>query len=113
MVIDFVSTERYDQHHPEIADGLDGLGAAFAAWTEQGKKIVYGKIHRVIAEGNFVLVVAEGVFDVPVAFWDLFRVADSKNVEHWDGRFGVRTVLHAVTIGPAGSRAISRGQVRQ
>ena len=84
VVTDFISTEQYDQHHPEVADGLAGLGAAFAAWTEQGKKIAYGTTHRVIAEGNFVLVVTEGVFDVPVAYWDLFRVADGKIVEHWD-----------------------------
>lgn len=73
-----------NQHHPEIADGLDGLGAAVAAWAEQGKNVVYGKVHRVIAEGNFVLVVGEGEFDGPVAYWDLFRVADGKIVEHWD-----------------------------
>ena len=84
VLTDFISTEQYDQHHPEIADGLEGLGAAAAVWAEKGTKIVYGTTHRVIAEGNFVLVVTEGEFDGPVAYWDLFRVADGKIVEHWD-----------------------------
>ena len=84
VLTDFVSTEQYDQHHPEVADGLDGLAAAAASWAEQGKNIVYRTIHHTIAEGNFVLVVSEGEFAVPVAYWDLFRVADGKIVEHWD-----------------------------
>ena len=81
---DYISAETYRQHNPEAADGLDGFGAAAAAWAEQGKNLVYRTIHRVVAEGEFVLVQSEGEFGVPVAYWDLFRVADGKIVEHWD-----------------------------
>lgn len=84
VLTDFISTEQYDQHNPEAADGLAGFGAAAAAWAQQGKNLVYTTIHRVIAEGDFVLVVSEGEFGVPVAYWDLFRVADGRIVEHWD-----------------------------
>jgi predicted SnoaL-like aldol condensation-catalyzing enzyme len=84
VLTDFISTDTYDQHNPEAADGLAGFGAAVARWAEEGKNLDYRTIHHVIAEGAFVLLHSEGVFGVPVAYWDLFRVADGKIVEHWD-----------------------------
>lgn len=84
VLTDYVSTEHYAQHNPEAGDGLAGFGAAAAAWGQQGKNLVYKTIHRVVAEGDFALVQSEGEFGVPVAYWDLFRVADGKIVEHWD-----------------------------
>ncbi|MDN3243125.1 nuclear transport factor 2 family protein [Glycomyces tritici] len=81
---DYISTGQYDQHNPEAADGLDGFGAAAAAWGEQGKNLVYRHLHKVVAEGDLVLLQSEGEFGEPVAYWDLFRVADGKIVEHWD-----------------------------
>ncbi|MCX5374579.1 nuclear transport factor 2 family protein [Streptomyces sp. NBC_00103] len=84
VLTDYISTETYHQHNPEAADGLDGFGAAAARWAEQGRNLVYTEVHRVIAEGDLVLVQSEGEFGVPVAYYDLFRVADGKIVEHWD-----------------------------
>lgn len=84
VLTDYISTDTYNQHNPEAGDGLDGFGAAAAGWAEQGKNLVYKKIHKVIAEGEFVLVVSEGEFGVPVAYYDLFRVESGKIVEHWD-----------------------------
>jgi predicted SnoaL-like aldol condensation-catalyzing enzyme len=84
VLTDFISTETYLQHNPEAADGLDGFGAAAAKWAEQGKNLVYKTVHKVVAEGDLVLLQSEGEFGVPVAYWDLFRVADGKIVEHWD-----------------------------
>lgn len=84
VLTDYISTETYDQHNPEAGDGLDGFGAAAAKWAEQGKNLVYKTVHKVVAEGHFVLLQSEGEFGVPVAYWDLFRVEDGKIVEHWD-----------------------------
>jgi predicted SnoaL-like aldol condensation-catalyzing enzyme len=84
VLTDYISTETYLQHNPEAADGLDGFGAAAAKWAEQGKNLVYKTVHKVVAEGDLVLLQSEGEFGVPVAYWDLFRVADGKIVEHWD-----------------------------
>ena len=84
VLTDYISTDTYAQHNPEAADGLDGFGAAVAKWAEQGKKLVYKTIHKVVAEGDFVLLQSEGEFSVPVAYWDLFRVEDGKIIEHWD-----------------------------
>jgi predicted SnoaL-like aldol condensation-catalyzing enzyme len=84
VLTDYISTETYHQHNPEAADGLDGFGAAAAKWAEQGRNLVYKTVHKVIAEGEFVLLQSEGEFGVPVAYYDLFRVAGGKIVEHWD-----------------------------
>ncbi|MGW0710047.1 ester cyclase [Streptomyces sp. NPDC002643] len=84
VLTDYISTETYHQHNPEAADGLDGFEAAATTWAEQGKNLLYKKVHKVIAEGDFVLLQSEGEFGGPVAFYDLFRVADGKIAEHWD-----------------------------
>jgi predicted SnoaL-like aldol condensation-catalyzing enzyme len=85
VLTDYLSTEEYRQHNVAIGDNLDGLGAALGALADQGIHMVYDTVHRVIAEGNFVLTVSEGRFgSTPTAFYDLFRVEDGKIVEHWD-----------------------------
>lgn len=84
-ITDFISTETYHQHNPHIADGLEGLGTAFAAFADQGLQVAYDQVHLVVAEGNFVFTAAEGTFGgQPTAFFDLFRVEAGKIVEHWD-----------------------------
>lgn len=81
---DYFGSE-YTQHNPGIADGLDGLGQALEALAKAGLSIKYDKVHKVLGKGNFVLVVSEGSFGSnPTAYYDLFRVAGGKIVEHWD-----------------------------
>jgi predicted SnoaL-like aldol condensation-catalyzing enzyme len=77
--------DRYSQHNPQIADGLSGLGAALQAMAAQGVTMRYDRIHQVLGEGDFVLVVSEGSFGGQhTAFYDLFRVENGKIAEHWD-----------------------------
>lgn len=54
--------------------------------TPNGDFIVrYDKVHRLLAEGDFVLTVSEGVkHGVHSSFYDLFHVSNLKLVEHWD-----------------------------
>ena len=45
----------------------------------------YDRIHKVLGEGNFVLVASEGSFaGQHSSFFDLFRVENGKIAEHWD-----------------------------
>lgn len=84
-ITDYISTEKYLQHNPNVADGLGALGKALAAMAEAGTPMTYTKSHKILGEGNFVLSVAEGKFlGKDVSFYDLFRVENGKLVEHWD-----------------------------
>lgn len=82
--------DNYVQHNPAIADQLSGLGKTLGELAKQGVFLKYDKIHSVLGEGNFVLVVSEGHFGKSYnAFYDLFRVeTDASNrpkiAEHWD-----------------------------
>lgn len=81
----FIDGENYIQHNTNIADGLSGLASAFETMANQGISMVYTESHIILGEGNFVLSVSEGTFaDVTTSFYDLFRVENSKIVEHWD-----------------------------
>lgn len=81
----YFTGDVYTQHNPQIGDGLSGLGTALEAMAKQGITMTYARIHKVLGEGNFVLVVSEGAFaGQPTAFYDLFRVESGKIVEHWD-----------------------------
>jgi Uncharacterized protein conserved in bacteria len=76
---------NYIQHNVSIADGLDGLGAALAAMAEQGIKMEYFTIHKILGCGNFILAVSEGAFaGQPTSYYDLFRIENGKIAEHWD-----------------------------
>lgn len=77
--------DSYVQHNPGIADGLSGLGTALEQMAAKGITMRYTRVHRVLAEGNFVLVMSEGEYGgVATAFYDLFRVEGGKIAEHWD-----------------------------
>ena len=82
---EYISTEQYDQHNPQIQDGLTGIVDAVAHLTAQNNMFKYTKIHQVLGEGNFVLTVSEGQWNGTTnAFYDLFRMENGKAVEHWD-----------------------------
>jgi predicted SnoaL-like aldol condensation-catalyzing enzyme len=81
----YFAGDKYVQHNPQIGDGLSGLGKALEALAKLGITMKYDKIHKVLGEGNFVLVVSEGKFGgKPTSFYDLFRVENGKIAEHWD-----------------------------
>jgi predicted SnoaL-like aldol condensation-catalyzing enzyme len=82
---DYVDADSYAEHNSRLADGVSALQSALEASDDRRRHIDYRRVHRVLAEGSFVLSVSEGDFGgVHSAFYDLFRVAEGKVVEHWD-----------------------------
>ncbi|MES2355240.1 MAG: nuclear transport factor 2 family protein [Pseudomonadota bacterium] len=77
--------DNYVQHNPHIGDKVSGLGTALQAMAKQGITMKYDRIHKVLGEGNFVLVISEGhLAGKHSSFFDLFRVENGKIAEHWD-----------------------------
>ena len=73
------------QHNPHMGDGVTEFLAVRRAWEDRGTPARYDKVHKVLGEGNFVLVLSEGAFLAkPTAFYDLYRIEDDRIVEHWD-----------------------------
>jgi len=82
----FIDEGCYTEHNPRIGDGLPTLRSALTEIeSNNGISIQYERNHRHLAEGNFVLSVSEGYLNgIHSSFYDLFRVAHGKLVEHWD-----------------------------
>jgi predicted SnoaL-like aldol condensation-catalyzing enzyme len=82
---DYVDEDAFIEHNPRLGDDVSTLRIALEASDKGKKNIDYHRIHRVLAEGNFVLCVCEGnLKSTHCAFYDLFRVKNGKLAEHWD-----------------------------
>lgn len=78
----FIASEGYVEHNPHLDDGFQALHEALSS---NAPKRSYDTLHRLLAEGSFVLSVCEGhLGGEHVSFYDLFRITDGKVVEHWD-----------------------------
>jgi len=81
---DFVDA-NYAEHNPRLGDGTSALSSALSVSDQGQRHVHYQRVHRVLAEGSFVLCVSEGqLAGVHASFYDLFRIADGKIAEHWD-----------------------------
>jgi len=82
----YIDARGYTEHNPHLADGLTTLRSAISEPASNGKRMIqYERMHRLLAEVNFVLSVSEGSHNgVHSSFYDLHRVAHGKIVEHWD-----------------------------
>jgi predicted SnoaL-like aldol condensation-catalyzing enzyme len=81
----YFDNDKYIQHNPLIADNLTGLYAGLEQLAKQGSAVKYTKVHKILGEGNFVLVVAEGTFGNNLSsYYDLYRIQNGKIAEHWD-----------------------------
>jgi predicted SnoaL-like aldol condensation-catalyzing enzyme len=77
---DFVGADLR-QHCPEIANGIEGL-RSYLLRQSGGFRI--NQMHRVIGEGNFVVIQSEGLLEQqPAVFYEVFRLREGKIVEQW------------------------------
>lgn len=83
---DYVADAGYTEHSPQLGDDLARLRVALSrTGADNERTLDYQRIHRILAEGNFALTVCEGFRSgIHTSFYDLFRVANGKIVEHWD-----------------------------
>jgi predicted SnoaL-like aldol condensation-catalyzing enzyme len=82
---DYIIKGTYAEHNPRLIDDVSTLEMELQASDNDDRSINYQQIHRVLAEGNFVLCVSEGFSgENHCAFYDLFRIEDGKLAEHWD-----------------------------
>jgi predicted SnoaL-like aldol condensation-catalyzing enzyme len=84
LLFNYFSDGALIQHSPHYGDGMHSLEAMLQAWQASGGT-AYHRIHQLLGEGNMVLVISEGIFkNKPTAFYDLYRLALGKIVEHWE-----------------------------
>lgn len=82
---DFVEMATYIEHNASRGDGGSALRDALEERSSNDLRLNYQHLHRILAEGSFVLSVCEGYRDqVHSSFYDLFRLKNGKIVEHWD-----------------------------
>jgi predicted SnoaL-like aldol condensation-catalyzing enzyme len=90
-------TERYIQHNPNAQSGRAAVVEFFTQVLKVERKPISAKLSHpitaVVAEGDFVIVIAPRVLKDPqdpaktytIAWFDMWRFVDGKADEHWDG----------------------------
>ena len=77
---DYISTDTYIEHDPNVNEGLIARAAHDA---DEGT--MYSELHNVIGSGSFVAAMSKMILaGADMAVIDLFRLADDQIVEHWD-----------------------------
>lgn len=82
----YIKHTEYVEHNPRFGDDLMRFRSS-ALRPGSSDKVIYSykKLHRILADGNFVLSVCEGYADqVAASFFDLYRLKQGSIVEHWD-----------------------------
>lgn len=81
----YISAERFDQHSPALADGIEAYRDNIALIAGPDPVIRYWKVHRLIGQGNFVVTLSHTQMDQShYCCFDIYRMKDRKIVEHWD-----------------------------
>lgn len=88
-------TDKYIQHNPNAASGLEGVIVFFTQVMKREPTTDCGKlttpITAVLADGDYVTVVIPRTYEHPVTgadytttWFDMWRFVDGKADEHWD-----------------------------
>lgn len=76
----FINPERYIQHNPAAADGVEGLQALVKMIPAGGKV----SVKRTFTDGNYVITHTDYNVFGPTVGIDLFKFEKGLIVEHWD-----------------------------
>jgi predicted SnoaL-like aldol condensation-catalyzing enzyme len=83
-VAQYKSPDHFHQHNCNGEDNKSGFQTKTAVFAKPGFVFKYDKLYKVLGQGSFVLMMSEGLFDgKPTAFYDLYRLEEGKQVEHW------------------------------
>jgi len=76
---------RYKQHNPRVADGLEGL-KAFIEHLKTDFPDARSEIKKIIAEGDYVVLHVHSLRTPTLqrAIIEIFRLENGKIDEHWD-----------------------------
>lgn len=82
-VLEELFSEDFVEHSPLVADGRPGLKSMV---EDAGDALTY-EASRILADGDLVALHGRftGLGETPLIGFDLYRVADGKVIEHWDG----------------------------
>ncbi len=81
----YINQDQFIEHNPQLSDDISELRSLIEHEENHPSLIIYQTCHRLLAEGDFVLSVCEGICNhQPASFFDLYRVAGGQIVEHWD-----------------------------
>jgi predicted SnoaL-like aldol condensation-catalyzing enzyme len=84
-VAQYRSLDHFHQHNCDGEDNKSGFQTKTGVFAKPGFVFKYDKLYKVLGQGNFVLMMSEGLFDgKPTVFYDLYRLEEGKQVEHWD-----------------------------
>jgi predicted SnoaL-like aldol condensation-catalyzing enzyme len=84
-VSQYPSMDNFHQHNCDGQDNKSGFQPKTGPFAKPGFVFKIEKVHKILGQGNFVLVMSEGLFDAKLsAFYDLYRIENGKMVEHWD-----------------------------
>ncbi|CAM3309835.1 conserved hypothetical protein [Xenorhabdus nematophila ATCC 19061] len=81
----YTNGEKFRQHSPDIPDGTAAVIAFLKQLRDEGQGLHYAKIHRTVADGQFVLTHSEGsIAGVRHSYFELWRIENGKVAELWD-----------------------------
>lgn len=84
-ITDFISTDTYIQHNPQVSDGIEGIQTFLGQLAERGQSMVYEDVAFLVGQGNFVVSYSRVELGrQQLAVFDIFRLQDGLIVEHWD-----------------------------
>lgn len=94
---EYAHDDQFLQHSPDIGDGVDAVINFLNKIRQEGQGLVYSKMHRSIADGQFVLTHSEGsIAGNRHAYFELWRVENGKIAELWDAIPAIPTDEQAV-----------------